>query len=106
MQRFLPIIGLCTSMCLMAFTPAHAGVLFGIGGSSCASAMSSEYEVDRRAWILGFWSGMNYPNNNVGGQTDGAGVYGEIELVCRNNPSLPLATAALRVYNKLKAEGR
>lgn len=95
---------------LMAFALLGASqdsTVFGIGLESCATAMQPRREIERRAYILGFWSGMNGANGkSVGRKTDALGAIGEVELYCQRNPSEALVQATYDTYKKLEIEGR
>lgn len=81
--------------------------LLGIGGNSCASNMATPDDSARVAWVFGFWTAMNFTKDkNVGGSTDPRGIYAEVELLCRQQPSLTLAVATYRTYARLAAEDR
>jgi len=63
--------------------------------------------------IVSLWSGINLGNAKpgtykgfVGWTTDKEGIFGEVELVCRAEPSTPLASATVRVYRRFEAESR
>jgi len=77
---------------------------FGSGLSSCASWLNShDARGEGDGWILGFWSGANVAAwKSVGSTTDAHGVIGEVELVCRKQPSLLLATAVWQVWKAMK----
>lgn len=96
---------------LMVATPVPAfadATVFGIGHRSCATAFSTPtYRQQSEDWISGFWSGLNTADQAfVGEGSDPFGRLTEIERFCRNDPSAPLAVAALRIYEKFKALGR
>ena len=88
-----------------AASPGGAEVdVFGIGQASCASWLQSpESKISGSHWVMGAWSGLNSANGaTVGHQTDGAGIVGEVEKFCRDNPSTLLYSATADTYAKLR----
>lgn len=87
---------------------AQQVTVFGIGHRSCATAFSTPgYRNQSEDWISGFWSGLNVANQAfVGEGSDPLGRLTEIERYCRNDPSVPLAIAALRIYERFRELGR
>ena len=97
---------------LLAFmacrSTAEPMMAFGVGNSSCAEWLSKpEHYSTGFTWIMGFWTGRNMQAPAaVGRTTDGHGVVAEVENLCRQEPTLILAFAAKRTYEKLEAEHR
>ena len=108
MRRFhkqLRMTAMAGALTLSTIMPALADVplLIGIGASSCAT-WTPNREVEVRAYIYGFWSGLNTVyytlrrNGSVGVSSDALGKVGEVQLVCRNHPSMPISEAIMRTY--------
>lgn len=80
------------------------------GQNSCATWLSSdEARAFGNEWIAGYWSGLNAHNDRnhmVGRNTDFQGIIGEIELLCRAEPSERISRVTGRVYVRLEDEGR
>lgn len=103
---------LATAALVALSLPAAGGQplvrIIGIGGMSYpiwTADESSRSEGD--AWILGFWSGANMARSlAVGSSTDGAGIIARVLDTCRDDPSLLLVHAAIKVYSALRQEGR
>ena len=82
----------------------------GIGWRSCASWL--ENTANRSAgghWIGGFWTGLNVFNprdRSVGHTVNAEGIFSEVEKVCREHPSMPIATAARQVYGTMAEQHR
>lgn len=85
---------------------------YGSGATkSCALWLSTPaHEREGFAWIVGFWSGLNfaYANANadlradVGRSTDGWGIVGEVKQLCMKNPSSTPLAETLKVYRMLR----
>ena len=109
MKRKIVLAAALLNFSTQAFGKA---TLFGKGATSCATAMNPQTKMESRAWVLGFWSGLNSAasmdrkNGAVGDSTDALGVIGEVELECANNPSQVLAQAVFNVYARLRQMGR
>ena len=76
---------------------------------SCASALhpADKFESDIRSWVLGFWSGQNFEGRAlVGRNTDSNGIVGEVEKVCRSQPSMLFISAVRSTYMDMKKAGR
>lgn len=57
--------------------------------------------------MLDLWRSKATPDRaDVGHSTDALGILGEVEKLCRENPSLGLAEATVRVFETLRQEGR
>jgi hypothetical protein len=87
--------------------------IWGFGGgfqNSCATWLSSDRSrALGNEWIAGYWTGQNAENESnhmVGRTSDFAGIVGEIELICRAEPSSLLASAVGRVYVRFEQERR
>jgi hypothetical protein len=58
-------------------------------------------------WIGGFWSGLNLFSNTdrrVGHAVDIDDIFGEIQKVCTEHPSMTLREATYRVYKMIEAQ--
>jgi hypothetical protein len=52
-----------------------------------------------RAWVLGYWSGLNTGHRaTVGTESSANGVVGEVKLFCERHPSVKLVDAIEAVY--------
>lgn len=83
--------------------------VFGFGHYSCARWLAEpEVKAVGSNWVLGLWSGMNLKaaDGTTGHSTDWQGIVGEVEKVCRREPSLTLIAATMQAYDVLKAKGR
>jgi hypothetical protein len=79
----------------------------GSGVGSCATAFLPANRGVTRAWILGFWSGMNWEHSaQVGSSTDNNGIVAEVEQSCGKAPSFKLVIAVNYVYNEMAKAGR
>jgi hypothetical protein len=81
-------------------------LVFGFGTHSCATWVSQPAdEIEGRAWILAFWSGMNAMGGNdgrlVGHSTDVEGIIGEVRKYCGERPSAQLWSAVVVVHLKM-----
>jgi hypothetical protein len=85
---------------------------FGIGRQSCASwLMDFQSEQEGSAWILGYWSGINYSDamagrRAVGESTDGPGVLGEMKKRCRERPAENMQSELINLFIELRAKGK
>lgn len=89
----------------------NAGVyFFGIGAQSCATWLSkSAYQAEGEIWIFGAWSALNVTNASnkyVGSTTDGAGIAAAVMKTCKDDPSIRLVDATVRVYREFQEAGR
>jgi len=100
------VIGLVLALALIA-PQQQIWTTIG-GGDSCAMwTTDPRNEAVATFWIWGFFSGRNSGLNiNVGRTTDGQGILEEVRLECQASPSLPIAAATMRVYERLRAENR
>lgn len=76
---------------------------------SCATALQPEGKFDQslRWWALGYWSGQNAANHALTGlNTDPNGIIGEIEKLCRDQPSMLFISAVGKVYVDMKKQRR
>jgi hypothetical protein len=93
-------------------TPAAADdvdtLSLGIGTRSCAFWQSSAALINQgNAWIYGFWTAMNFANDNdhhVGAHTDGLGILAEVKKTCDQSPSENLNQAALYTYRAMETK--
>lgn len=71
----------------------------GIGTESCATAFQAENRVQTESWIAGFWAGWDMASINtqmpVAPRSDFNGIAGEVEKVCREEPSTSLVSAVM-----------
>jgi hypothetical protein len=57
-----------------------------------------------KAWIFGYWSGLNTLNDKghlTGNHTDSAGIVGEVKKLCDDHPSMGFSDAILAVYTAM-----
>ena len=106
---------LATAICFVAHSTtalSDAGFFYayGIGKLSCANWLSQpENTLEGQAWLFGYWSGlnrMNPQNSSVGSRSDPPGIVGEIEKICRAEPSTGLYEAVQRVYDQFSQTGK
>jgi hypothetical protein len=77
--------------------------MFGIGNQSCAAATSKESQPEAYAWLAGYFSGRNRgASAETGRLLDSKGIWSEIDLYCKDNPSIPLFQAAEQIYRNLE----
>ena len=89
--------------------PARPGYILGDGAQSCATWLGdAASENNGRAWIAGFWSGLNFtPGQELVGQsTDGEGIIGEVKLMCQQNPSMRLFFAVRSIHSRMTRDSR
>lgn len=92
---------------LMAAQPAPAyWHVWGVGHNSCAKAFSSYEQFATFAWIMGFFTGRDDGKRQTGRSTDGDGIVGEVKKLCADEPSTPLIAATIRVYDRMRQQGR
>jgi hypothetical protein len=113
MRRVITITALSLTLCGVAGaqddTVDNRQVYYlGIAHRSCAFWLESVANQNAgNHWIGGFWTGLNvYSLQDVGHTIDPEGVFGEIEKVCRENPSMHIITATRRIYEKMEAQHR
>ncbi len=102
---------------LMAAAPAtHSRVgtvvqARGAGVMTCATAFRPENRVATENWIAGYWAAWDMAQINVAdpvaAKADLNGIVGEVERVCRDEPSTGLLAAVLlaRKAVKTRSEG-
>lgn len=104
----------CLSASAAHSLPDDQALVFGAGATkSCAWWFTSPAtEAEGFAWVVGFWSGLNFGQSNpdapadVGKSTDGWGIVGEVKKLCRENPSSTPLAEALKVYRTLRDQNR
>lgn len=82
----------------------------GAGSLSCATAFLPQSRLATENWIAGFWAAwdmaMIKTDKPVAGGADLAGIVGEVEKVCRNEPSSGLLFATMAARKAVKARWR
>ena len=82
---------------------------FGIGSKSCANwKLNATNYVEGKAWILGYWSGLNVgadvddkERHMAGSKTDATAIWAEVSSICEKSPSLSLMQAVNAHYSRL-----
>ena len=79
----------------------------GPGNLTCATAFLSENRSATENWIAGFWAAWDMSQvtkaEPLAGSSDLNGIVGEVEKVCRDNPSSSLVFATLDARQAVKA---
>ena len=87
-----------------ALAQHQQALITGIGRMSCAHWLSQSFN-EGEAWILGFWSGLNYANaRTVGRHTDGERIITEVRQACATRPSMTLVGATFTVYSEMASK--
>jgi hypothetical protein len=98
---------LCSSMG-PALAQQQGYTIFGT--PSCARWLSNEQtKFSGNDWINGYMTARNFTNPRnryVGAVIDFEGRIGEVEKICRDNPSMWLADAAWMAYEALERAGK
>jgi hypothetical protein len=82
------------------------------GNYVCADVENKAYRIATQAWTLGYWTGLNAgmaaggDSGHVGESTTSDGIYAEVLIICRAEPSLRLSDAVARVWVRLRDAGR
>jgi hypothetical protein len=77
--------------------------IFGVGRQNCAVATSNAKQAEAFEWVLGFFSGRNVGAGTTSGNSIGSnGIWAEIELYCKNNPTVALFFAAEQTYRNMQ----
>lgn len=79
----------------------------GAGALTCATAFLPENRVATENWIAGFWVAWDMSQITVADplapNADLNGIVGEVERVCRDEPSSGMLRASLAARNNVKA---
>lgn len=90
-------------------------MITGLGSESCATwLLTPNSRALGSIWVLGYWAGRNVAigvsgaqtPSDVGHATDQNGLIGEVERVCRREPSTLLAYAATTAFSDFQLKGR
>jgi hypothetical protein len=104
-------MGMIMSLIVAAAQPAAPGVgtvvqARGAGVFTCATAFLSENRVATENWIAGYWAAWDMAQINVAepvaANSDLNGIVGEVEKVCRAEPSTTLLFAVLSARKAVK----
>lgn len=80
--------------------------IIGAGEASCAKAWLFDSAQYSRAWVHGYWTGLNAANGRSVGKTTGdVGIEMEVRKRCADHPSATLITAATQAYLALAGRG-
>ena len=83
--------------------PTAARVTFGFGSISTCTKWQHEGLTQGKNWILGYWSGRNAENGGArkaGTALDDKTLITEVTLICKAEPSLSMANAVDKVYER------
>jgi exosortase/archaeosortase len=103
----------CTlsTVCLLVVAakaePTAARVTFGFGSISTCTKWQHEGLTQGKNWILGYWSGRNAEKGGApkaGTALDDNTIIKEVTLICNAEPSLSMATAVDKVYERFLGE--
>ncbi len=79
----------------------------GPGSLTCATAFLPENRAATENWIAGFWTAWDMSQINkaepLAGSADLNGIVGEVEKICREQPSTSLVFATLDARQAVKA---
>lgn len=87
--------------------PTGARVTFGFGSISTCTKWQHEGLTQGKNWILGYWSGRNAENGGArkaGTALDDKTIIKEVTLICKVEPSLGMANAVDKVYERFLGE--
>ena len=87
--------------------PTAARVTFGFGSISTCTTWQHAGLTQGKNWILGYWSGRNAENggaHKAGTALDDKTIIKEVMLVCKAEPSLSMANAVDKVYERFLGE--
>ena len=87
--------------------PTAARVTFGFGSISTCTKWQHEGLTQGKNWILGYWSGRNAENGGArkaGTELDDNTIIEEVTLICKVEPSLGMANAVDKVYERFLGE--
>src|SRR6201987_6179982 len=80
--------------------------MIGIGSMSCAYWRSTqEHRLEGTIWIYGFWTGLNYvaaASDQTQAKTDEAAMTAQVEKICAEQTSQPLASSVWTAYLESK----
>lgn len=103
----------CTlsTVCLLVVAakaePTAARVTFGFGSISTCTKWQHEGLTQGKNWILGYWSGRNAEKGGArkaGIALDDNTIIKEVTLICNAEPSLSMANAVDKVYERFLGE--
>jgi hypothetical protein len=90
-----------------AAAPQKSVNVRGNGVLTCATAFQAENREGTANWIAGYWAAWDMSQVNVARalapSSDLNGIVGEVEKVCRDEPSNTLLLATLKARNAVKA---
>jgi carbohydrate-selective porin OprB len=87
--------------------PTAARVTFGFGSISTCTKWQHEGLTQGKNWILGYWSGRNAENGGArkaGTELDDNTIIEEVTLISKVEPSLGMANAVDKVYERFLGE--
>ena len=87
--------------------PTAARVTFGFGSISTCTKWQHEGLTQGKNWILGYWSGRNAENGGARKartELDDNTIIEEVTLICKVEPSLGMANAVDKVYERFLGE--
>lgn len=99
------------ALTFLANSPANAGIgrvvnPRGAGLLTCATAFLPENRLASENWIAGFWTAWDMAKINqaepLAGRSDLNGIVGEVEKICREQPSSSLLFATLGARRAVK----
>lgn len=106
------MLGMFVGLAVAATPTHHGGVgtivnVRGAGLLTCATAFLPQNRVPTENWIAGYWAAWDMAEINVAdpvaASSDLNGIVGEVEKVCRDEPSTGLLAAVLMARKAVKA---
>lgn len=75
--------------------------------SSCAALLENGESQAWQMWIVGFWSGMNWPGGlTTGSSTDFEGIVASVKKRCQDDPALNVAAVTAALHEDFVKAGR
>lgn len=78
----------------------------GVGNMTCVTAFLPENQAITESWIAGYWAAWDMSQINaadpIASDSDLNGLVGEVEKVCRDQPSSSLLFATMNARNAVK----
>jgi len=101
------LLASCLLLAAAKAEPTTARDTVGFGSGSDCSKWQHEGLTQGKNWILGYWSGRNAGNGEARTATkplDDKIIIKEVTLVCRAEPSLSIAKAVDKVYERFSGK--
>jgi hypothetical protein len=96
-----------TAMLAAAAAPQPSVNVRGNGVLTCATAFLAENRAGTANWIAGYWAAWDMSQINAASPlapgSDLNGIAGEVEKICREEPSSTVLLATLKARSEVKA---